>query len=204
MDINWTMVVIIIGVGLVFLFIFRKNISKKIDDMTSISKEGANFNPNQTANKVEKDSQKDAKELLKGLDSKLLIEQESIIQNELSQRNLKDEEIIEILAKYLAATQIALAFEVVYNLIWGSQINALEGLNSQIGGESRERIKIYYNEAAKKYSSVYDSYTFEKWLNFLKNGHLLLEENNVIKITVKGREFLLYLTRNGLSKKIAG
>ena len=185
---------------MILCLFFKKDISCLIRKVSHIGKEGANFGPDQSNDIADRDPKKEAEQLLRALDSQLLCEQEDIIKKELNERKLHGEEAVKVLVRYLAATQIAHAFEMLYRNIWGSQIKMLEALNCQTNGFARETLKLFYDEAVRRYPEAYVVYTFEQWLEFLRGWLLVTEDTMQYKITVRGREFLLYLTRNGFDK----
>jgi len=202
MDVNWTIVLSVLIIGVVFMFFFRKSIIKLISRINSIGKDGVGLQPQQSEKTTDINSDVEAEKLLNAFNSEMLLEQELMIQKELDQKEIKGDKACKVLVRHLAATQIAYAFETIHKQIWGSQIKALEDMNAQANGISRTRIKVYYDETVQATSYIGAVYSFEQWLNFLKSGLLLLEENNAVKITIRGRDFLLYLTRNGLNKNL--
>ena len=60
--------------------------------------------------------------------------------------------------------------------------------------------KAYYDKAKEDYPEVYKTYQFEGWLGFLKNEQLIIHHpSEMIEITLRGRDFLKYLTHWGRS-----
>jgi len=134
---------------------------------------------------------------MRELDSALLRETEDGIQKELKQRNLVGIEAVPVLVRYVASLKIAFDFEIIYGLIFGSQLNLLNYLNTQSMGQPAEALRTFYTLAASQYPQIYSGYTFEQWLGFLKDQILLREDAGRLQVTIRGREFLAYLTRMG-------
>jgi hypothetical protein len=134
---------------------------------------------------------------MRALDSALIREVEEGIKNDLAQRNLLGAEAVPVLVRYLAGMQIAMGFEESYRLIWGSQLSLLTYLNSQPEGQPAEALRLFYTLASSQYPEAYDGYSFESWVGFLKDHLLVREDGGRLRITVRGREFLAYLTRMG-------
>jgi len=203
MDIDWTLIILWLVIAIAFMLIFRKSINQCINRIKSIGgKQGVDMEPQQSEKSPNVNSDEEAERLLNAFNSEMLIEQEEIIKNELKEKNINAEQANKVLIRHLAATQIAFTFENIHKQIWGSQIRVLEELNTQSNGLSRTRIKIYYDKTVEATPFIGTIYSFEQWINFIKNWALILEENNAVKITIRGREFLLYMTRYGLSKDL--
>jgi hypothetical protein len=187
--------------GLVFIFVFKKAIFSLLMKIEKISKDGIQTgNIIQTQEEIKKTTSAD--ELMKSFDSIVLLDFETAIKKDLEIRNLDDKKAIIILSRHLAATQLALRFEQIYISIWGSQINLLKHLNTRAPrGDTKESIKsIFYDTAEMLYPEVYNLYTFEAYIDFLISNTLVLEDNNMFKITNLGRDFLIYLVQTGKSE----
>ncbi len=83
-----------------------------------------------------------------------------------------------------------------------SQLLALLQVNRRDGVLSMPDVKRFYDDAAKAYAKEYAKYktTFEQWLNYLTSNGLVLHHpspNERIEITVRGKDFLKYLTHWG-------
>ncbi len=194
----------IVILGIAFFIIFRSAINQLIHRIRSISKSGVSIDSAQKEVTTERDPRAEAEALLKELDSALIREAEEEVSKVLRERSLHGEEAKRVLLRYLAAAAIALGFEMSYRIIWGSQLSLLNYLNSQPDGQPAEALRPFYVSASSQYPESYKTYSFEQWLGFLKSQLLVREDGGQIRITVRGREFLTYLTRMGISYNKAG
>lgn len=197
MDATFYFACAVVILGIAFFFIFRQSIAALIGRIRSITKSGISTDPSQKAGTSERDPRAEAETLMRALDSALIREVEEGIKSDLGQRNLLGAEAVPVLVRYLAGMQIAMGFEESYRLIWGSQLNLLTYLNTQSDGQPTEATRLFYTLASSQYPEAYDGYSFEAWLGFLRDHLLLREDGGRLRITVRGREFLAYLTRMG-------
>ncbi len=108
----------------------------------------------------------------------------------------------EVLLRALASVQLSLAYERAYKDIFKSQIDALQRLNATGSGVlTREALSLFYENAKNKYSSAYDNFSFDNWLNFLFFSELIKEVEGKINITTNGKAFLLYILERGYEVK---
>ena len=140
---------------------------------------------------------------MRQLDNILIRETEDMIRGELGKKSLLGVEAVPVLIRYVAALYIAYNFSEVYRIIWGSQLNLLDYINSQ-PTQHPEALRVFYNSGAAQYPLIYSGYPFEQWLGFLKDQLLIRENKGLVGITVRGREFLTYLTTTGLTRNKAG
>lgn len=105
-----------------------------------------------------------------------------------------DKEKVEHLLNYSIALYIIKHYDMIYNAIYGSQLQILQQLNSNNSNESMETIKRFYDYAVEHYPKFYNNYPFEEYINFLFSFSLIIEENEKVKITILGLDFLKYLT----------
>lgn len=106
---------------------------------------------------------------------------------------------IEFLIKWLLSINTERQHETRYRLIFGSQISALEYLNTMISLQVSQ-LHSYYEIARASLAQNNFPLTFEAWLNFLVGSELVTAENGVVTITPQGRDFLTYLAKNGIPK----
>ncbi len=204
MDWGFYLASAIVVLGIAFFLIFRRPIIEFIARIRSISRTGITTDHTQREAAPERDPRAEAEALMRVLDNALIREVEDGITTELRQRNLLGAEAVPVLVRYLAGMQIAFGFEGTYRLIWGNQLSLLNYLNSQVDGQPAEALRPFYTLAASQYPEVYNGYSFEAWLRFLQDQVLLREDGGRLRMTVRGREFLTYLTRMGRSHNKAG
>ncbi len=105
-----------------------------------------------------------------------------------------DKEKAEHLLNYSIALYIIKHYDMIYNAIYGSQLQILQQLNSHNSNESMDTIKRFYDLAVENYPKFYNNYPFEEYIDFLFSFSLIIEENGTVKITILGLDFLKYLT----------
>ena len=188
--------------GIVFIFVFKQPITKFINRTRKVGKKGI------STDALEKGDQKPAgasgaEELLETFNNTLLLHHEKVLRDELDKRNVKPEDREKILLRHYAALQIVSAFERTYASIFGSQISALQYLNTQ---ESAPRLllKVFYDEAAKAEQKFYANYTFDQWLGFIQNAPFITEADGRVSISLEGREFLKYILEQGYNSHKPG
>jgi hypothetical protein len=103
-----------------------------------------------------------------------------------------------ILIRLLAGLAVVQGFERTYTLIWGSQIFALQFLNSA-GSVNSDLLRPWYDQAAAREPDLYAVYSFDQWLGFLQVSLLVLRAGDTVSISLEGREFLKYLLHQGYS-----
>jgi hypothetical protein len=199
----WMAIAIVI-ISISFLLTFRKKIGGLIDRIKSIGKDGVSLESGKQITKSEVDPRKEAEALMRQFDSALIREAEDLIKADLAKKGLLGaEELIPVLIRYTAALSIAYAFSELYRIIWGSQLSLLDYLNAH-SPQPITALRVFYSSGVSQYPLYYEAYTFEQWLGFLKDQLLIREDAGMIGITVRGREFLTYLTNTGLSRYKGG
>lgn len=88
--------------------------------------------------------------------------------------------------------------EKIYSLIYGSQIRMLQRLNYS-HTETKEELKLYYENASKNNPEGYKNYPYDSYLNFLIQNGLISIENENVSITYNGRDFLRYIVEANLT-----
>lgn len=112
-----------------------------------------------------------------------------------------DHQKIEILTKEYAETFFYLRCQAVYNSIFGSQISLLKTLNfNKPYGLNTNQIENYFNEITQKYPDFYATWTYEMYLNFLKQSILITTNKTNFCITEFGVDFLVWLQRTGYTE----
>lgn len=193
----------VVLIFIAFFVIFRKQIIGLFPRIKSIGKGWVALDSEQQKSKVEVDPQKEAESLMRQFDSALIREVEDIIKEEFNKKKLLGIEGVPVLIRSVAALSIAYSFSETYRIIWGSQLSLLDYLNTQ-KPQPAVALRGFYNLGATQYQLYYTAYSFEQWLGFLKDQLLTREDAGLIGITVRGREFLTYLTNSGLTRNKAG
>lgn len=193
---TWPVVGLILG--LAALLIFRQPLTRLLDRTRRIGKGGleAEGQPRE----LQQPSGPSASEELRRLfDNALLVRREEQIRSELQRLAFTDfNERETFLIRVLAAASIVQSFEQIYATIWGSQLGALQFLNSAgSAGVAPALLRPWYDQAAAIFPAAYGSYTFEQWLGFLRSQALVLDTTTGIAISLEGREFLKYLLHQG-------
>jgi hypothetical protein len=93
--------------------------------------------------------------------------------------------------RFIAMGVLNFVFDTIWWTIYGSQVKALQKMNAV--PLTREELRAYYSAAAQEYPKVYQNYDFDKWVGYLRAQVLILEQNDRVAITKRGREFLKYL-----------
>lgn len=94
----------------------------------------------------------------------------------------------------------------LYDSIWypmfRSQLLSLLEINRNGGVLALASVKVFYDDAAIAHPKEYANETFERWLSYLpKNGLILRHPSEMIEITVRGKDFLKFLTHWGREAK---
>lgn len=189
----------VIAICYIFMKIFRQSIEGLFGRIREISKKGIKTAPEQQQ-KLADTNALSKEQLMEAFDSPILREQENAIQKDLTTRGITDSnDMVKVLTRHFAATKLFLSFEVVDNLIWGSQIYILEELNGKRMGATKEDIKIFYDDSEKKWPQLFSGYPYDAYLDFLKNLTVITEQDGRLFITIYGVEFLGYLVKTGRS-----
>ena len=93
--------------------------------------------------------------------AKKLVEAESKI-HEITDDNKK----IDTLIKYAEVLYLIISFERLYNNIFGSQLYILDSINTN-SSETKEDLKMFYDNAKERYPEVFESYSYDDYFNFL-------------------------------------
>ena len=188
----WPAVVLILG--LVALFIFKKPLERLIDRTQKVSKSDL-----ETGQAIQRASEQTpvskANELLKEFDNALLVKREAEIREWLDKAQFPpggDRE--RVLIRHLAGLTVIMIFEKIYFQIWGSQIAVLQFLNSSgPTGVQPDFLRPWFEQAAAREPEAYTGDTLERWLSFLESFFLITRAGNNVVITLEGREFLKYI-----------
>jgi hypothetical protein len=203
--------VMLLILGLVFIFRYSKEIGRLIDRIKSIGKSGmATVDTSELATKQGEEVVQAAaaepsavSKVLQIFDNQLLVEQENLITSWLNGQNINDPtERERVLTRYLASVNLTSRFEAVYNSIFGTQLRALETLNiTAPGGVPLAAVEVWYETGRANYPVMYKNgaYTFQEWVDYLHAMMLVTTVGTQVKITLFGREFLKHLVDIGHS-----
>jgi hypothetical protein len=134
-------------------------------------------------------------------------EQEQAVWRDLKQLGFdgKPQEALEVLVKQLSVIKLSLAAETTYRVIFGSQIRLLRFLNLY-GPQLSGRVHQFYESAREKFPLLYESYSFEKYVEYLVTNLLISkgQDGNIYSITAAGREFLKWMTDMSVTEEKFG
>lgn len=101
-------------------------------------------------------------------------------------------------ARFIGVGLVAYLHDMTWSTIFKSQLLMLAELNRRNGHLPLLSAKRYYDEAVKTYPRIYANYSFEQWLNYMKNEQLLLQHpSDMLEITHRGKDLLRYLAHWG-------
>jgi hypothetical protein len=124
-------------------------------------------------------------------------QREEWIRADLKKMNLDETrcETVDLLIQHLALMQATASAERIYRTIFGSQIALLKVLNTHVV-TPRAGAEVVYEVAKSKFPELYNTYSFQQWLNYLISNGLITAttEPEQFSITVDGREFLKWMT----------
>jgi len=125
---------------------------------------------------------------------------EELIRQDLQKLQLdsQPQEAVNVLVRHLALSQLLLFAEQIYRNIFGSQIALLKHLNV-VGTLRKDQIEnLFYNVAKLNFPSLYDTYSFEQYLHYLKAFNLIsTTDNQTFVITDEGKLFLEWMVHVG-------
>jgi len=195
----WPLVALILGV--VFIILFRVPISAFIGRIKSVGKDGISAADSTPEVQHEEQRKMAVEQLMNVGDSIVLNEAEQLILDDLSNKGLPTKgDSIKILARHLATTQLALDYEQIHGLIFGSQIVLLKRLNEVIGQGRSESYMIEFMEGVQEAFSELKDWSLNEYLKFLFNRNLIAVENGIYHITIKGVDYLAWIIRTGHSE----
>lgn len=111
---------------------------------------------------------------------------------------LGDADAKNYLLNSLAFARCMLEFESCYSLIFGGQIRILQILNQRIGQVlSVQDGNMYWATHQAQHKPVLDLWSADQYLYYLTVRGLVIKEPNLIRLSTKGAEFVLWLTHFG-------
>ena len=126
-SLGWPHAALIFGV--IFLILLKKEIKCLVSKIRKVDKEGVTIETNPEAqSEIKKD--KSVQELMELGDSPFMLEAESAFRNDFVAKGLDmASDTAKLLLRFLTVTQMALDFEQIHSVIFGSQIFLLKKLN---------------------------------------------------------------------------
>jgi hypothetical protein len=192
---SWPVVVLVLG--LVGMFVFRTPLAQLIGRTEKIGKDLLLAGPQKQSTEPANESST-VEEFLRSYDNRLLLEQEQAIRADIERRGLRDAPDLEkLLIRSLAGTQILAHFERVYSTIWDSQLALLRHLNGLDGGMERDAVGDYFQAVVDEHPVLGELQDVDGYLGFLQSNTLIAISDEVVAITVAGREFLKWLVEAG-------
>jgi len=190
----WPLVVL--AFCLFFVIVFRKGIERFIDRVQSVSKDGVSTE-SMSKYQLQQSKTHVVEDLMSQGSSVLLKEVEVGIKATLLEKGLDtSNDTVSILIHHLAATRIALEFEQVYSMIFGSQLVLLKRLNELKGsGLDSDGIQKHYEHVKSHFADKFQTLSVGQYMNFLTSRVLIRQERDRYHLTVRGEEFLLWMVR---------
>jgi hypothetical protein len=138
--------------------------------------------------------------LLQSFDPPALLDDERALFADLEARKLDSKsDTSKVLVRHFAKMRILWRCEVVYRLIFGSQLRFLKTLNVS-GAMSEENAHQYYVTATQSYREVFPEKDSKPYFTFLIRQGLVIVQNDSFFVSNFGREFLSWLIQMGVSE----
>ena len=177
--IAWPLAIIIIFFG--FRPEFRKILGNlKKANIASISMEFQNSDPTLDTRKFE---------FMDGMETPYLKALRENAEKHLDY--IKEDQRDSYLMYGLVHNYACLVFERIHRRIFRTQMAALRSLKSEGGVISVDRASFYF-KAMKKHYNHYENISFEQWSQFLVNSELVAIEEDTIRLTDVGNDFVDY------------
>ncbi len=105
-------------------------------------------------------------------------------------------------ARFIGIGAIAYQHDVSWFTIYGSQLRALEEMNSR-GLIPVTELKKHYEKAVVDYPKTFENYSFDEWLAFMKLRLLIaIYPSQMVELSWGGKDFLKYLAHMAWDTKI--
>jgi hypothetical protein len=102
------------------------------------------------------------------------------------------------LLRIMGIGTVAWVHDITWSTVFKSQLLMLLEMNRRGGLIPLADAKPYYDQAVIDFPQIYANYAFEQWIAYLKGETLIIHHaSNMLEITVKGKDFLKYLTHWG-------
>lgn len=119
-----------------------------------------------------------------------------LIFDEAKLNELEGEDKFNRLVHYTQLIVLQKLFDHTYNYIYGSQLNILKHLNTTLE-DTKDKMKYFYDAGAAMSPDLYDTYSYENYLQWMISRDLIELKEDKIQITYTGRDFLKYLIDQG-------
>ncbi|MFI5089375.1 MAG: hypothetical protein ACHP7P_04890 [Terriglobales bacterium] len=93
--------------------------------------------------------------------------------------------------KFITTGLVGYLYDTLWWGIFKSQLLLLQELNRK--ALSVQEVRNFYDKAAQQYPAEYATYSFEQWLAWMHSQLLIIQQGNMVGITVRGRDFLKFL-----------
>jgi len=113
--------------------------------------------------------------------------------------DFNSQETVGVLIRQLAALQCVGFFERIYRIIYGSQLGAIDFLNTTAPVNASFVEVCFFDTAKSSESEFYSNFSFEQWLQFLEDSLLISNNEGNLAITQSGRDFLVWTVSAGLT-----
>ena len=102
-------------------------------------------------------------------------------------------------ARFIGIGVVSYMHDMTWAYIFKSQLLMLAEANHRNGHLPLHDAKVYYDNAVANYPRVYESYSFQQWLNYVVVSEQLLvrHPSDMLEITHRGKDFLKYLAHWG-------
>jgi len=184
----WPSVVIVLGLAAMFLF--RTAINKKIAGITRAGKDGVLFERQQEGREPQPLLLSYVEVMRLPISSSAISREQSIEQQV---KHFTDNEKITALTRELATTRIALEFNNIAQVIFGSQVTLLVQLSSTHNGISKQQAVEIFEQAQATFPKLHKEKTFDDWIAYLYSNNLITYAENKIDITQFGTDFIKHL-----------
>lgn len=133
--------------------------------------------------------------------SQLTQDTEQAIKTLVAQQYPNDRE--DTLARFIGIGYWGYMHDITWAYIFRSQILALTELNSRNGLMPLKNARAHYDQAKSSFPRTYSNYSFIDWLDFMAAHQLLIKHPaDMLEITLRGRDFLKYLTHYGMNAEM--
>lgn len=99
--------------------------------------------------------------------------------------------------RFIGVGIVAYLHDVSWFTIYGSQLKAMEEMNSR-GLIPIVDIRKYYDKAVADYPKTFENYSFDQWLEFMKSRLLIaVYPSQMVELSWGGKDFLKYMAHMG-------